>query len=1465
MDWSSFNLHGDAPERAFEALTGILFERWCHREYPSQVQQVVFVNGAGGDGGVEVYARLINGEMVGLQAKWFRDPIESSQIAQIKKSLATAASVRNELIRYIVTIPRDLGDAKTNKRATTTERDRWNNFVKNTRTEHPDITIDLWGETQIAQLLAELGSEGLQRYWFQKSVVNTQSLRLKFDQAQSGWLNPRYAPDLHQIGQIENDLILRLNGSATQLEWFREADKIRLLLENAHRAVLRLRRYPEFMERSDAETLIQAAEEWLRAAITEQQELSKRVTPGNAFPVPDFCNELNNATPLHNLIDALQPGDSESIDDKGTESIGKELNNALEKWYERKVTPRKLHILGQPVAYVGEPGVGKTHALANAVDKHLLSAKPAILIRARDVDLARTWDFILAEAIGEPGWNVHGCLDALSSTATQAEIRIASQSFEPSVPQPVRVLVAIDGLDESTRAERWQEKLGELQPIAKRYPRVLFVCSLRNSLKHRISIPAWNAVRLDGSDAPLAEVFKAYCNASRIECSPLLRWTLCTPLAIRLFAEIYQRQHIDSISLQEFSLVKLMQQKINYAEHSIRQSDEEGWASSLNPVRTSLRAIAKACLLQGQAISTEDAFQAIESAQKTKGVLSRSQLLRILHKCRDYGLFLLRSQPSDDPFEEEIYAWEPAYETLTDFLLAWEAYESAKSSPKNPDMPEYFKHRGDAITLAVYLLGKDGHNFLTSKLWSNCLSDSQREDLQLIAISMMPSTQALVYRDWVQSLLTQNMPSCRRVLELLVIPGLRIPGFVYGAKFVHDVLLPMQVGIRDIFWSGPNYLPNNHGAPWEGFGSTVLENLEVADDDPWESAPLLLAWAMTTVNNENRRRIRASLAAWGNPNPDRLVALLQTACQTNDPQMQEDLLSVAYGASCLTRPDETWLPLCNWIINNFFVANAPYQTHNVIVRHCARSLIERCVICNVPVDEERLVIVRVPDVNVEELLYIDKHAAINASEFHGIEPAHSWDLSRYVVPRAVRPFFPDNYFTNASHSNNETDDKEFSNERETTRMPNQTQQRPEYSPSAQTLLTRYATKYNIPNLTPKKLAFGFVATYASQLGWSRDIFIKDPRGGDKNEVLGVDIAILRQYPQASHGERSSIATFGEKYVWAATNELLGFLADRIAAYDRSDWFEAPVDLSTLAELANPSADVGYGQIVIDEGLELSELVPDIKLSAPTQVEMSNKWVQQAPLPDIKPLLLLPTPQLPKWAQDSEWLMLRMFATKRHTDSQTDSTIWASSFTFPSSASSILEKDVSIAALTELHEFCSYVVTVKTYQDPCETVWAPWIREQEGLICHSTLDLAGNHTEIDFQAATCRFTWQSLEGDTEEWIPAKWLQRALGIVDFYKGQFLNAKGEVLAFTCNISRERWVMPHCQVILARRDAVFQALQHSNLALAWGVRVYREASYPLNVMSGEQRMFRDWRAATFLSSNALKTIPFMDKTEPW
>jgi hypothetical protein len=417
-------------------------------------------------------------------------------------------------------------------------------------------------------------------------------------------------------------------------------------------------------------------------------------------------------------------------------------------------------------------------------------------------------------------------------------------------------------------------------------------------------------------------------------------------------------------------------------------------------------------------------------------------------------------------------------------------------------------------------------------------------------------------------------------------------------------------------------------------------------------------------------------------------------------------------------------------------------------------------------------------------------------------------------------------------------------------------------------LSQYAANYALQELTPMQLAFGFVAAYAAKLGWCTDVFIKAPNGGKPGEVLGADIAILRQYPQATHGSRSPTATFAEKYVWTATNELFGFLADRVAAYGYNKGFEPPQNLSLLTEVTNPAADIGYSQLSSEEQfLDFLDLVPDTQLSESVQVNLANEWVQKAPLPSVKKLLLPDSTCFPSWASEYDWIVLRSFAIRRHVNSQAESALWSSSFVFPSNASPYLEEDAHCRAeaLLDRHEFCFYSgVSVAVYCDPYEIVWAPWSQEEEGLSRHLTLDAEGEPIAIDLRAATCQFYWKTPDGENEEWIPAKWLLRVLGIVDFRAGQFLTADGKILAFTLDKPGEPWLIPSCQVLLARRDAVLAALQRENLSLGWGVRVYREPAYPLNV-SSRKRMLRDWRATVFWAGDELKTITYQDLTEPW
>ena len=63
------------------------------------------MNGDGGDGGVEAFASLTNGDIIAVQSKWFPEKIEDGQIRQVenlfKLRLQYAPILKNMLYAFL--------------------------------------------------------------------------------------------------------------------------------------------------------------------------------------------------------------------------------------------------------------------------------------------------------------------------------------------------------------------------------------------------------------------------------------------------------------------------------------------------------------------------------------------------------------------------------------------------------------------------------------------------------------------------------------------------------------------------------------------------------------------------------------------------------------------------------------------------------------------------------------------------------------------------------------------------------------------------------------------------------------------------------------------------------------------------------------------------------------------------------------------------------------------------------------------------------------------------------------------------------------------------------------------------------------------------------------------------------------------------------------------------------------------
>ena len=152
MDWNKFNTHGESKNHAFEVMCNLIFEKWCKREYGDSVKRFFYINGSGGDGGVEAYCELNDGTITGIQSKWFPQSLQSGQFSQIFNSFCTALTIRKNINKYIVCLPRDLTSKRVvsgGKETTNSENDKWDDLVEKCSKLYPNVEIILWSESTI--------------------------------------------------------------------------------------------------------------------------------------------------------------------------------------------------------------------------------------------------------------------------------------------------------------------------------------------------------------------------------------------------------------------------------------------------------------------------------------------------------------------------------------------------------------------------------------------------------------------------------------------------------------------------------------------------------------------------------------------------------------------------------------------------------------------------------------------------------------------------------------------------------------------------------------------------------------------------------------------------------------------------------------------------------------------------------------------------------------------------------------------------------------------------------------------------------------------------------------------------------------------------------------------------------------------------------------------------------------------
>lgn len=667
MDWTKFNNHGESPNHAFEVMCNILFKCWLKKEYKDNISHFAFVNGSGGDGGVEAYGLLKSGDIIGVQSKWFPQKMEASQFKQIENSFYTAIKVRPELKRYIVCIPRDFTSkkmVKNNQVARDTEESKWINLCENINKEYPDVVIELWDETSIQEKLCLPETQGCYRYWFECSDVFETEILISYQRAINSWAKTKYIPDLYSTGYI-HDKLSSFTGSfeATKKKYDMTQNIYAIVqkLKRAYEDILRLQ-FPEnekaLFEKVKSD--ISVLGEWLCII----REIGSLVASGSDIERDNFEKKFELNCDSSELKDSSLHFSYYNHFHE-VESILDNIEDDFEQFKRCMISDSHNKII-----FLGNQGTGKTAGIVSEIDLMLQDKSfLPVLVQAKDYRKGDSWLSILTRTIGlSTTWSELELFQALENAALLRN-RYLNESCD-IVVQP-KCLICVDGIDEASSWSFWKERIEETQVYEGIFPNVKFVFLSRPYVFPRyydLDYRECFYTLPSSGDVSVNELFDDYIAFYKIDlCGNYwIKEKLSTPMALKLFCDLYGNSSVGNLDKNSLVITKLFQKKINSVEESYRKQEKETNQQSM--IKTILVNIAT-LLTNKNELTFEDRYycKGIVKIAISKGLCDAECEKRISEKYIRKSSFMPAYKDSFD--SKRLSGYGPIYYDLARYVL----------------------------------------------------------------------------------------------------------------------------------------------------------------------------------------------------------------------------------------------------------------------------------------------------------------------------------------------------------------------------------------------------------------------------------------------------------------------------------------------------------------------------------------------------------------------------------------------------------------------------------------------------------------------------------------------------------------------------------------------------------------------------------------------------------------------------